>query len=69
MSDNYLASMDQPTECICPKCGKIHTVVMFWTGKGMPRKFCKTHDPLSEKWDEPPEISYGRRITPVGMEL
>jgi len=26
--------------CVCPKCGKRHRVNSFWTGKGIPRKFC-----------------------------
>ena len=27
-------------ECICPKCGKHHMIVMHWIGRGIPRKFC-----------------------------
>ena len=69
MSDNYEASTSKPTECICPKCGKIHIVNMFWTGTTMPRKFCKEHLGLSCSMCEPPETSCGRRINPVGMEL
>lgn len=28
------------TLCKCPKCGKKHLRKMFWTGNGMPWKFC-----------------------------
>jgi rubredoxin len=40
--DNYLEFMDSdyPVDCKCPKCGKIHRVTMFWTGRGVPRKYC-----------------------------
>jgi hypothetical protein len=27
--------------CRCPNCGKEHPKVMYWTGKGVPRKFCR----------------------------
>jgi hypothetical protein len=27
-------------ECICPKCGKKHTMNFHWIGRGTPRKFC-----------------------------
>jgi len=27
--------------CICPKCNKYHIVELFWTGNGIPKKFCK----------------------------
>lgn len=26
--------------CRCPRCGVAHSVEMFWTGRGNPRKFC-----------------------------
>jgi hypothetical protein len=40
--DNYLDFLDNdyPVDCKCPKCGKIHRVTMFWTGRGVPRKYC-----------------------------
>jgi hypothetical protein len=28
-------------ECICPGCGKMHTMKMHWIGRGVPRKFCQ----------------------------
>lgn len=38
-------------KCKCPMCGILHLVKMFWTGHGMPRKYCdkclrivQTHD-------------------------
>lgn len=27
-------------ECLCPKCGKIHSLTFLWTGRGTPRKYC-----------------------------
>ena len=27
--------------CICPSCRKEHKELMFWTGNGMPRTYCK----------------------------
>jgi hypothetical protein len=29
-------------ECICPGCGKIHIMKVYWTGRGVPRKFCQS---------------------------
>jgi len=29
-------------ECICPSCGKIHIMKVYWTGRGVPRKFCQS---------------------------
>ena len=28
-------------DCICPKCGKLHRLNFYWTGKGIPRKYCQ----------------------------
>ena len=28
-------------DCICPKCGKLHSLNFYWTGKGIPRKYCQ----------------------------
>ena len=30
----------KPTTAICPKCGREHIVVIPWTGRGVPRKYC-----------------------------
>ena len=27
-------------ECICPKCGRKHTMTFHWIGRGTPRKYC-----------------------------
>lgn len=27
-------------KCRCPKCGKTHSLKFFWTGNGIPRKYC-----------------------------
>ena len=37
---DYLPAYEKETKCICPQCGKIHTKFIFWTGNGIPRKFC-----------------------------
>jgi len=29
------------TVCFCPFCEKEHTRDMYWTGRGMPKKYCK----------------------------
>jgi len=29
-------------ECICPKCGRHHTMNFHWIGRGTPRKFCSS---------------------------
>lgn len=28
-------------KCICPRCGKKHKLSLFWTGDGIPKKYCK----------------------------
>ena len=28
-------------ECICPRCGKMHIMKIWWIGRGVPRKFCQ----------------------------
>jgi len=28
-------------ECICPRCGRAHTLKFFWSGAGTPRKYCE----------------------------
>jgi hypothetical protein len=28
------------TKCQCPKCGRIHIRSIYWTGKGMPKRYC-----------------------------
>jgi transposase-like protein len=41
-NETYLEYVDgeYPVDCKCPMCGKTHRVVMFWTGRGVPRKYC-----------------------------
>lgn len=38
----YLEFLDgeYPVDCKCPMCGKTHRITMFWTGRGVPRKYC-----------------------------
>ena len=31
-----------PIECICPKCGLRHHLCLYWVGRGVPRKYCRT---------------------------
>jgi len=30
----------EPTACRCPRCGKTHTQILYWTGRGTPRIYC-----------------------------
>jgi rubredoxin len=41
-NETYLEYLDgeYPVTCKCPMCGKTHRVTMFWTGRGVPRKYC-----------------------------
>ena len=32
---------EQPTECWCPRCGKKHKRKIFFTGRGVPKFYCK----------------------------
>jgi len=41
MSSDKILSDKKLTKCKCPRCEKIHTLLIYWTGKFMPRKFCK----------------------------
>ena len=27
-------------ECICPRCGSRHKLSFFWSGRGIPKKYC-----------------------------
>jgi hypothetical protein len=29
-------------ECLCPGCGKFHSMKIYWSGRGVCRKFCQT---------------------------
>ena len=44
------------TQCVCPRCGKPHNRMLYWTGRGIPRKYC----PSCEHNDElkSPEHEY-----------
>jgi len=48
----------KPVKCKCPKCEKIHTQNMFWTGGVMPRISCE--DCRKSKY---------RIIVPEGYEI
>lgn len=28
-------------ECRCPQCGRLHYLKFYWTGRGIPRKYCR----------------------------
>ena len=32
---------NKPTECICPICRKRHWLRLYFTGRGIPRKYCE----------------------------
>ncbi len=34
-------SRSKPTECICPICQKRHWYRFYFTGRGVPRKYCE----------------------------
>lgn len=55
-------SMNQPTLCICPKCGVEHTRRIFWTGDFIPRKFCEDCDSLKDLDTECCGVSCGHLI-------
>jgi hypothetical protein len=40
--EKYLScDLKSEFECICPKCGKRHTMQLHWTGDFTPRKYCR----------------------------
>lgn len=41
------------TKCICPRCGRVHYVALEyeWTGRGVLKKYCHKHLPLSYNED------------------
>lgn len=42
----------ESTMCKCPICGDLHECFIFWTGRGMPRKFCPKCKWLESNVDE-----------------
>lgn len=57
---------EKPTDAICPRCGRRHTVQMYWTGKGMPKKFCEqckaSIDTIGVYYQAAPQTLRGARI-------
>jgi len=54
-SAQYAAQFKSETkriECKCPRCGKIHKKILFWVGKGMPRKFCDSCQQKTGTYDQ-----------------
>jgi len=41
MSSKYYESREVMTECLCPLCECKHSVLLFWTGRGVPRIYCR----------------------------
>jgi hypothetical protein len=37
----HTSSMSASTLCFCPKCEENHYLFIFWTGRGIPYKYCK----------------------------
>lgn len=61
-SETYRDETEKLHTCLCPKCRKTHKKLMFFTGTGTPRFFCRVcsseaekHSPLSEV-----SLSWGR---------
>lgn len=55
-------------ECICPKCGELHKLRMFWTGTCTPKKFCKECKNLSEACDIDLWATSGWRIKALPVD-
>lgn len=51
-SDNLFKNGKSFVRCLCPKCNIQHDIYMFWTGRGMPRKYCSNCKPLVGGYDE-----------------
>jgi hypothetical protein len=63
---NKYDSNKKATECICPKCGKIHIMFLFWTGSGMPKKFCGKHECLLDEDEETYGPNHKRKLRAKG---
>jgi hypothetical protein len=50
--DNSVGSDKCFVSSICPKCNAHHSVYMLWTGRGLPRKFCKDCKALISGYNE-----------------
>lgn len=37
---------EKTIRCICPKCGRKHKRALFWSGRGVPKKFCNNCAPI-----------------------
>ncbi len=40
------------TECVCPRCNKIHRKLLMWIGNGTPRKFCAKCEQIDNPIEE-----------------
>lgn len=40
--DSEVSFNKSKVECICPNCGRKHTMNIRWIGRGVPRKFCQS---------------------------
>jgi hypothetical protein len=41
MSPKKVDELYKDIECICPLCRQTHVMELYWTGLGIPRKYCK----------------------------
>ena len=41
-ADLFVDHDKSKVECLCPKCGKKHTMNFHWIGRGTPRKYCQS---------------------------
>lgn len=44
-------SVEKRTECVCPKCEKKHFLKIYYTGTGIPKKYCNLCNGYVQKYD------------------
>lgn len=50
-------SLGKSTECICPKCGGVHKMWLYWSGAATPRKFCVKCKQTTEGFEDLDEFN------------
>lgn len=48
---NNFKSKETNIKCICPRCSIIHIKPIYWTGRGIPRKYCSVCSRYSKKME------------------
>lgn len=48
-SSKYVSNLGEYMDCVCPRCGIVHGANIYWTGNGIPRKYCDTCKAYIEK--------------------